>query len=65
MNALDTRYKNAGEENEHSSSSGSAQYRPQSASFNERLTELKVENLRLHRLVAELLIKNQQLRKLD
>jgi hypothetical protein len=28
-----------------------------------RITELEVENLRLQRLVAELLIKNQQLRK--
>ncbi len=28
-----------------------------------RLTELESENLRLHRLVAELLIKNEQLRK--
>jgi hypothetical protein len=65
MNALDTRYRNAGEESEHNSSSPSTHYWPQSASFNERLTELKVENLRLHRLVAELLIKNQQLRKLD
>jgi hypothetical protein len=30
-----------------------------------RLTELELENSRLHRLVAELLIKNQQLRKRD
>jgi len=29
----------------------------------ERLNELEMENARLHRLVAELLIKNQQLRK--
>jgi hypothetical protein len=28
-----------------------------------RLAELEMENSRLHRLVAELLIKNQQLRK--
>jgi len=28
-------------------------------------TELEIENSRLHRLVAELLIKNQQLRKPD
>jgi hypothetical protein len=32
---------------------------------NERVAELEVENFRLHRLVAELLIKNQQLRKAD
>jgi hypothetical protein len=31
----------------------------------DRLAELEIENSRLHRLVAELLIKNQQLRKLD
>ncbi len=30
-----------------------------------RIVELEVENSRLHRLVAELLIKNQQLRKPD
>jgi hypothetical protein len=30
-----------------------------------RVTELELENSRLHRLVAELLIKNQQLRKQD
>jgi hypothetical protein len=29
----------------------------------DRLAELENENFRLHRLVAELLIKNQQLRK--
>ncbi|HEY2038636.1 MAG TPA: hypothetical protein VGG95_03170 [Edaphobacter sp.] len=28
-----------------------------------RITELEVENIRLQRLVAELLLKNQQLRK--
>jgi hypothetical protein len=32
---------------------------------NSRLTELEIENSRLHRLVAELLIKNQQLRSSD
>jgi hypothetical protein len=31
----------------------------------DRLAELEIENSRLHRLVAELLIKNQQLRKPD
>jgi hypothetical protein len=30
-----------------------------------RVVELEIENSRLHRLVAELLIKNQQLRKSD
>ena len=39
--------------------------RSQSSAINEnyRLAELEMENSRLHRLVAELLIKNQQLRK--
>lgn len=32
---------------------------------NLRLVELEMENSRLHRLVAELLLKNQQLRKQD
>jgi hypothetical protein len=30
-----------------------------------RIAELELENLRLHRLVAELLLKNQQMRKAD
>jgi hypothetical protein len=30
-----------------------------------RIVELEIENLRLQRLVAELLLKNQQLRKRD
>jgi hypothetical protein len=29
----------------------------------DRIAELEIENSRLHRLVAELLVKNQQLRK--
>ncbi|MEI9977736.1 MAG: hypothetical protein WDN23_01825 [Edaphobacter sp.] len=33
--------------------------------FDARLAELEIENSRLHRLVAELLIKNEQLRKTD
>jgi hypothetical protein len=35
------------------------------ASYDHRLAELERENSRLHRLVAELLIRNQQLRKAD
>jgi hypothetical protein len=38
---------------------------PVAASYNDRVAELEYENSRLHRLVAELLIKNQQLRKPD
>jgi hypothetical protein len=36
---------------------------PSAINDNSRLAELEIENSRLHRLVAELLIKNQQLRK--
>jgi hypothetical protein len=46
-------------------SSPSIRYGQSSATFNERLVELEIENSRLHRLVAELLLKNQQLRKPD
>jgi hypothetical protein len=45
--------------------SPSTDHRPAAPSFKERLVELEYENSRLHRLVAELLIKNQQLRKPD
>ena len=66
MHIFDTQNTNAGEEKERSdSTSTSAHYRPPVTNFNDRLTELEVENSRLHRLVAELLIKNQQLRKPD
>jgi hypothetical protein len=41
------------------------QYRAVEIDGSSRLTELELENSRLHRLVAELLIKNQQLRKQD
>jgi hypothetical protein len=46
-------------------SSSSAYHRQTAASYDDRLAELEIENSRLHRLVAELLIKNQQLRKSD
>jgi hypothetical protein len=45
--------------------SSSIHQRQPAASYDDRLAELEIENSRLHRLVAELLIKNQQLRKLD
>ena len=35
------------------------------ASYGDRISELEIENSRLHRLVAELLLKNEQLRKPD
>jgi hypothetical protein len=66
MNELDTGPINSGEKAE------SGEYREQSmrygqstANYKERLVELEIENSRLHRLVAELLLKNQQLRKAD
>ena len=37
----------------------------ETGSMEARMAELEVENMRLQRLVAELLIKNQQLRKCD
>jgi hypothetical protein len=46
-------------------SSSSIHYRPPAPNYDNRITELEIENSRLHRLVAELLIKNQQLRKPD
>ena len=46
-------------------SSSSIHHRQPAASYDDRLAELEIENSRLHRLVAELLIKNQQLRKSD
>jgi hypothetical protein len=46
-------------------SSSSTDSGPVATSYNDRLAELEYENSRLHRLVAELLIKNQQLRKPD
>jgi hypothetical protein len=45
--------------------SSSSIRRQRAASDDDRLAELEMENSRLHRLVAELLIKNQQLRKPD
>jgi hypothetical protein len=68
MNEIETSRIDTREETEpggHKNSSSSI-YSPQSAShFEDRLGELEIENARLHRLVAELLIKNQQLRRAD
>ncbi len=41
----------------------SIHYQPLLAKYKEQIVELQSENQRLHRLVAELLIKNQQLRE--
>jgi len=46
-------------------SSAATHLRQPAATYDDRLAELEIENSRLHRLVAELLIKNQQLRKAD
>jgi len=64
MNTFDTSSVNTGEEKERSRPAPSMHSRPPAAS-DDRLAELEIENSRLHRLVAELLIKNQQLRKPD
>jgi hypothetical protein len=67
MNKFDTNAINTGEDAEtggYKGASPSIHYRP-SANCNDRLAELELENSRLQRLVAELLIKNQQLRKPD
>ena len=68
MSKFDTISNNTSEEaqpNGYNGPPSSLHYRPTIASSNDRLAELEIENTRLHRLVAELLIKNQQLRKPD
>lgn len=68
MNEFDTNVTNNGEDAEpggYRGESFSIPHRPSAASVDDRLAELEIENSRLHRLVAELLIKNQQLRKPD
>jgi hypothetical protein len=68
MNKFDINATNTGEDGESAGYKGSASsvhYRLPAVSSNDRLAELEIENSRLHRLVAELLIKNQQLRKPD
>jgi hypothetical protein len=65
MTTFESSSINIGEEKEHGISSPARYHRPPAANCNDRLTELEIENSRLHRLVAELLIKNQQLRKPD
>jgi hypothetical protein len=68
MNEFDTNVTNNGEDAEpggYRGESFSIHQRRSAASVDDRLAELEIENSRLHRLVAELLIKNQQLRKPD
>jgi hypothetical protein len=68
MNEFDVSPTNVGEDSEpggYRDPSPSMRSGQSTATFRERLIELETENSRLHRLVAELLIKNQQLRKAD
>jgi len=68
MNKFEENATSTGEDAEPGSykgSSSSIHYRPPAANYSDRVAELEIENSRLHRLVAELLIKNQQLRKPD
>jgi hypothetical protein len=66
MNVFDTNAVNTGEDREQGSKARPAHYRPPAAAQGiDRLAELEIENARLNRLVAELLIKNQQLRRPD
>ena len=68
MTEIETSCPDTGEDAEpggHKNSSSSIYSRQSPAQFNDRLGELEIENARLHRLVAELLIKNQQLRRPD
>ena len=68
MNEFDAGRTNTGEDIEpggYREPSSSVRYGQSAESFHERLVELEIENSRLHRLIAELLLKNQQLRKAD
>lgn len=68
MNEIDTSRTDTGEDAEpggHNNASSSMYSRQSAVHFKDRLGELEMENARLHRLVAELLIKNQQLRRPD
>jgi hypothetical protein len=66
MNKFESNAANIGEDVEPGGYNGpSSMHHRATASHDDRLAELEVENSRLHRLVAELLIKNQQLRKPD
>ena len=65
MTKFDTSSINAGEEQERSTSSPPLHYLSPTTGYDDRLIELETENARLNRLVAELLVKNQQLRKPD
>jgi hypothetical protein len=66
MNEIETSRIDTGEETEpggHKNSSSPIYSRQSAVNSKDRVGELEIENARLHRLVAELLIKNQQLRR--
>jgi hypothetical protein len=63
MNRVNANESNTREAGVYKGTSSSIHHRAPAASYDDRLAELETENARLHRLVAELLIKNQQLRK--
>jgi hypothetical protein len=67
MNEFDSISTNTaeGESGGYRDSPSAMDYRPSAIGYDARLAELEIENSRLHRLVAELLLKNQQLRKPD
>jgi hypothetical protein len=67
MNKFNADAHNTGEDTAYGGyrKSSSSIHQQHSANYDDRLAELEIENSRLHRLVAELLIKNQQLRKPD
>jgi hypothetical protein len=65
MNEIERSRMDTGEPGGGMNSSSSRYSRQSAADFTDRVGELEIENARLHRLVAELLIKNQQLRRAD
>ncbi len=67
MNELEINTTNSAEvePGNYRASSSSMDYRPPAVGCDARVAELEIENSRLHRLVAELLLKNQELRKAD
>jgi hypothetical protein len=62
FNAVSISDREAAEYAASEDSSPSVRTRTTDIGDNSRISELEIENSRLHRLVAELLIKNQQLR---
>jgi hypothetical protein len=62
---IDATYNGEEAESDGRTRSSSVHSRPFAADYSDRVSELEIENSRLHRLVAELLLKNEQLRKPD